>query len=209
MVDEFTDKRGSRKILLLHKYMYNVVHAVNHRVRQKTSHFLPLSSHPSYASFAVMPKAKGRRNWIFLPPVQNWWKYANGCRKTWWSFDVILLSGVTHYYYHLNEAYKFRLCIKCSSTKIGSSNGPLLTLSRHAEEFHVFWSHHCSGRTEKQAVRDALSHGRAPPAFTRTPSRRQPRRVIDELLDAKSSENSGKQTKHEIKTISIPQPAQK
>ncbi|XP_055699610.1 band 4.1-like protein 4 isoform X3 [Phlebotomus papatasi] len=65
-----------------------------------------------------------------------------------------------------------------------------------------------SGRTEKQAVRDALSHGRAPPAFTRTPSRRQPRRVIDELLDAKSSENSGKQTKHEIKTISIPQPAQ-
>ncbi|XP_055689098.1 band 4.1-like protein 4 isoform X1 [Lutzomyia longipalpis] len=65
-----------------------------------------------------------------------------------------------------------------------------------------------SGRTEKQAVRDAMSHGRTPPAFTRTPSRRQPRRVIDELLDAKSSESSGKQAKHEIKTISIPQPAQ-
>ncbi|XP_059611522.1 band 4.1-like protein 4 isoform X2 [Phlebotomus argentipes] len=65
-----------------------------------------------------------------------------------------------------------------------------------------------SGRTEKQAVRDALTHGRAPPAFTRTPSRRQPRRVVDELLDAKSPDNSAKQAKHEIKTISIPQPAQ-
>lgn len=66
-----------------------------------------------------------------------------------------------------------------------------------------------SGRTEKQAVRDAAVQGRAPPVFKRTPSRRQPRRCIDEILDGKNNThkraNNGKQ---EIKSISIPQPAQ-
>lgn len=70
-------------------------------------------------------------------------------------------------------------------------------------------NHIHSGRTEKQVVRDAIGQGRAPPVFKRTPSRRQPRRCIDEILDNKNNahkwQTAGKQ---EIKSISIPQPAQ-
>ena len=42
---------------------------------------------------------------------------------------------------------------------------------------------HNSGRSEKQAAKDALSIGRTPPAFTRVPSKRQPRRVMDDFLN--------------------------
>lgn len=67
-----------------------------------------------------------------------------------------------------------------------------------------------SGRTEKQAMRDAASHGRTPPPFKRTPSRRQPRRVIDDLIDNKFMEANDRAAfgKQESKSISIPQPAQ-
>lgn len=65
-----------------------------------------------------------------------------------------------------------------------------------------------SGRTEKQAVRDAIVQGRAPPVFKRTPSRRQPRRCIDEILDSKNNIHKRVNNKQEIKSISIPQPAQ-
>lgn len=65
-----------------------------------------------------------------------------------------------------------------------------------------------SGRTEKQAVRDAITQGRTPPAFKRTPSRRQPRRCIDEIIDNKSNTQKRMANKQEIKSVSIPQPAQ-
>lgn len=65
-----------------------------------------------------------------------------------------------------------------------------------------------SGRTEKQAVRDAIGQDRAPPLFKRTPSRRQPRRCIDEILDNKNNTQKRAANKQEIKSISIPQPAQ-
>lgn len=65
-----------------------------------------------------------------------------------------------------------------------------------------------SGRTEKQAVRDAIMQNRAPPVFKRMPSRRQPRRCIDEILDNKSNTQKRAANKQEIKSISIPQPAQ-
>lgn len=64
-----------------------------------------------------------------------------------------------------------------------------------------------SGRTEKQAVRDAISNGRTPPVFKRTPSRRQPRRCIDEITDRTNTHRKST-NKQEIKSISIPQPAQ-
>lgn len=59
-------------------------------------------------------------------------------------------------------------------------------------------------------MRDAMSHGRTPPAFKRTPSRRQPRRCIDEIIDSKFMEANGRASfaKQEIKSVSIPQPAQ-
>lgn len=39
-------------------------------------------------------------------------------------------------------------------------------------------------RTDKQTEKDALAAGRAPPAFTRVPSKRQPRRVIDDFFNS-------------------------
>lgn len=73
----------------------------------------------------------------------------------------------------------------------------------------LVFSSSCSGRTEKQAVRDALAHGRSPPNFKRTPSRRQPRRSFDELLEnSKSAAGMQNGNKLETKSISIPQPAQ-
>lgn len=65
-----------------------------------------------------------------------------------------------------------------------------------------------SGRTEKQAVRDALEHGRPPPNFKRTPSRRQPRRLFEEIAENKILDSNKHNAKSEIKTVSIPQPAQ-
>lgn len=64
-----------------------------------------------------------------------------------------------------------------------------------------------SGRTEKQAVRDAISQSRSPPPFVRTPSKRQPRRNIDEHSE-KFNNNTSTLTRHEVKAVSIPQPAQ-
>lgn len=71
--------------------------------------------------------------------------------------------------------------------------------------------HYNSGRTEKQAVRDVLAHGRAPPNFKRTPSKRQPRRSFDEFNDATNnkykldSSNKNHSIQNEIKSVSIPQ----
>lgn len=88
---------------------------------------------------------------------------------------------------------------------------------------------HCSGRTEKQAVRDAQLRARTPPSFTRTPSRRYQRRIVEGANDGMSSVNFkilnqfcklclvqpvDESTKvdhfqqQEMKHISIPQPAQ-
>lgn len=57
-------------------------------------------------------------------------------------------------------------------------------------------------------MRDAMVRGRPPPMFKRTPSRRQPRRCIDEILDNKNNAQKRTANKQEIKSISIPQPAQ-
>ncbi|KAB0801211.1 hypothetical protein PPYR_05565 [Photinus pyralis] len=68
-----------------------------------------------------------------------------------------------------------------------------------------------SGSTEKQAVRDAQLRARTPPSFTRTPSRRYQRRILDGSSDTTQNYDSNKMNHYqqqEIKYISIPQPAQ-
>ncbi|KAK5639100.1 hypothetical protein RI129_011592 [Pyrocoelia pectoralis] len=68
-----------------------------------------------------------------------------------------------------------------------------------------------SGSTEKQAVRDAQLRARTPPSFTRTPSRRYQRRILDGSADTTQSYDTNKMSHYqqqEIKYISIPQPAQ-
>ncbi|XP_058812508.1 band 4.1-like protein 4A isoform X3 [Topomyia yanbarensis] len=64
-----------------------------------------------------------------------------------------------------------------------------------------------SGRTERQQISESMAQQRAPPAFTRTPSRRQPRRIIDEKPEEKIFD-APKYIQQEIKSVSIPQPAQ-
>lgn len=73
--------------------------------------------------------------------------------------------------------------------------------------FFFFISKKNSGRTEKQAVRDALAHARSPPNFKRTPSRRQPRRTFDNNFEA-AKHTADTNKKSEVKSVSIPQPAQ-
>ncbi|KAK4872267.1 hypothetical protein RN001_016391 [Aquatica leii] len=68
-----------------------------------------------------------------------------------------------------------------------------------------------SGSTEKQAVRDAQLRARTPPSFTRTPSRRYQRRMLESGNDSAQNYETNKNTHYqqqEIKYISIPQPAQ-
>ncbi|XP_055852616.1 probable cyclin-dependent serine/threonine-protein kinase DDB_G0292550 isoform X3 [Episyrphus balteatus] len=59
---------------------------------------------------------------------------------------------------------------------------PIQSSSQSSELFTLGSRFRYSGRTEKQAAKDALSIGRAPPPFTRMPSKRQPRRVMDDFL---------------------------
>ncbi|XP_017769983.1 PREDICTED: band 4.1-like protein 4, partial [Nicrophorus vespilloides] len=68
-----------------------------------------------------------------------------------------------------------------------------------------------SGRTEKQAVRDAQIKVRTPPSFSRTPSRRYQRRIVEGANDGLQLEEPVKIDHYqppEIKHVSIPQPAQ-
>ncbi|XP_065089545.1 uncharacterized protein DDB_G0283357 isoform X2 [Ochlerotatus camptorhynchus] len=64
-----------------------------------------------------------------------------------------------------------------------------------------------SGRTERQQMKEVLAQQRAPPPFARTPSRRQPRRIVDEQPEEKIFD-APKYIQQEIKSVSIPQPAQ-
>ncbi|KAF5288131.1 hypothetical protein FQA39_LY15475, partial [Lamprigera yunnana] len=68
-----------------------------------------------------------------------------------------------------------------------------------------------SGSTEKQAVRDAQLRARTPPSFTRTPSRRYQRRILEGANESNQNYEINKSNNYhqqEIKYISIPQPAQ-
>lgn len=64
----------------------------------------------------------------------------------------------------------------------------------------------CSGKTEQKASKDASNINRAPPLFTRKPSRRQIRRNFDSTHHEQSFETDNKR-KFETKSISVPQPA--
>jgi hypothetical protein len=62
-------------------------------------------------------------------------------------------------------------------------------IDKHQRQFLflLFLSlHPYSGRTEKQAQRDAQLRLRSPPQFTRTPSRRYQRRIVEGAQDGKS-----------------------
>ncbi|XP_032294902.1 band 4.1-like protein 4 isoform X6 [Drosophila virilis] len=61
---------------------------------------------------------------------------------------------------------------------------PLPNSQSHAADLFQLGSRFRHSRTDKQMEKDALAAGRAPPAFTRVPSKRQPRRVIDDFFNS-------------------------
>nr|XP_022901841.1 band 4.1-like protein 4 isoform X2 [Onthophagus taurus] len=66
-----------------------------------------------------------------------------------------------------------------------------------------------SGHTEKQAVRDAQLKVRTPPTFSRTPSRRYQRRIVEGANNVGPvDEIKMDHYQSEVKHVSIPQPAQ-
>uniref|UniRef100_A0A182M8I2 FERM domain-containing protein n=1 Tax=Anopheles culicifacies TaxID=139723 RepID=A0A182M8I2_9DIPT len=69
-------------------------------------------------------------------------------------------------------------------------------------------SYRYSARSERQSMKDLSTQQRVPPAFTRTPSRRQPRRVINDPPAEDKMFDAPKYIQQEIKSVSIPQPAQ-
>ncbi|XP_065721415.2 uncharacterized protein [Drosophila suzukii] len=66
---------------------------------------------------------------------------------------------------------------------------PLPSSQSHAADLFQLGSRFRHSRPDKQAEKDALSAGRSPPAFTRTPSKRQPRRVIDDFFNSNGNGN--------------------
>ncbi|XP_070072614.1 uncharacterized protein [Drosophila takahashii] len=66
---------------------------------------------------------------------------------------------------------------------------PLPSSQSHAADLFQLGSRFRHSRPDKQTEKDALSAGRSPPAFTRTPSKRQPRRVIDDFFNGNGSGN--------------------
>ncbi|XP_039231051.1 band 4.1-like protein 4A isoform X8 [Drosophila yakuba] len=66
---------------------------------------------------------------------------------------------------------------------------PLPSSQSHAADLFQLGSRFRHSRPDKQTEKDALSAGRSPPAFTRTPSKRQPRRVIDDFFNSHSHSN--------------------
>ncbi|XP_017122617.1 band 4.1-like protein 4 isoform X3 [Drosophila elegans] len=66
---------------------------------------------------------------------------------------------------------------------------PLPSSQSHAADLFQLGSRFRHSRPDKLTEKDALSAGRSPPAFTRTPSKRQPRRVIDDFFNSQSSGN--------------------
>ncbi|XP_039491308.1 band 4.1-like protein 4A isoform X6 [Drosophila santomea] len=66
---------------------------------------------------------------------------------------------------------------------------PLPSSQSHAADLFQLGSRFRHSRPDKQTEKDALSAGRSPPAFTRTPSKRQPRRVIDDFFNSHSNGN--------------------
>nr|XP_017089367.2 hornerin isoform X1 [Drosophila bipectinata] len=66
---------------------------------------------------------------------------------------------------------------------------PLPSSQSHATDLFQLGSRFRHSRPDKQTEKDALAAGRSPPAFTRTPSKRQPRRVIDDFFNSNGNGN--------------------
>ncbi|XP_021692919.1 uncharacterized protein LOC5580170 isoform X2 [Aedes aegypti] len=115
-----------------------------------------------------------------------------------YGFETPKKSACKHLWKCCVEHHSFFRLVRTAHMQANSGAASLTSLS---SKFRY------SGRTERQQMKEVLSHQRAPPAFTRTPSRRQPRRIVDDHPEEKMFD-APKYIQQEIKTVSIPQPAQ-
>uniref|UniRef100_A0A182NS26 Erythrocyte membrane protein band 4.1-like 4A n=1 Tax=Anopheles dirus TaxID=7168 RepID=A0A182NS26_9DIPT len=143
-------------------------------------------------------------------------------------------TTVAHYYwpriakvYYKGRYFMLRVCDKNNEVSTYGFETPKKSACKHlwkcCVEHHSFFrlvrvapmqatgtlASKYSARSDRQSMKEFATQQRIPPAFTRTPSRRQPRRVLndppppeDKMFDAP------KYIQQEIKSVSIPQPAQ-
>ncbi|XP_058055965.1 uncharacterized protein LOC131207370 [Anopheles bellator] len=141
-------------------------------------------------------------------------------------------TTVAHYYwpriakvYYKGRYFMLRVCDKNNEVSTYGFETPKKSACKHlwkcCVEHHSFFrlvrvapmqatgtlGSKYGGRSERQPMKDIPGQQRIPPAFTRTPSRRQPRRTMVEPVEEKLFD-APKYIQQEIKSISIPQPAQ-
>ncbi|XP_050099346.1 uncharacterized protein LOC126579776 isoform X2 [Anopheles aquasalis] len=148
-------------------------------------------------------------------------------------------TTVAHYYwpriakvYYKGRYFMLRVCDKNNEVSTYGFETPKKSACKHlwkcCVEHHSFFrlvrvapmqangtlGSKYSGRSDRQtSAKDGLpgqQQQRAPPSFTRTPSRRQPRRTMNEMQLPPDDRifDAPKYIQQEIKSISIPQPAQ-
>ncbi|XP_068156533.1 uncharacterized protein [Drosophila tropicalis] len=83
---------------------------------------------------------------------------------------------------------------------------PLPNSQSHATEIFQLGSRFRHSRTDKQTEKDALAAGRPSPAFTRVPSKRQPRRVIDDFFNSNRANGGVGGVTNSILNRPLPQP---
>uniref|UniRef100_A0A182JC47 Erythrocyte membrane protein band 4.1-like 4A n=1 Tax=Anopheles atroparvus TaxID=41427 RepID=A0A182JC47_ANOAO len=143
-------------------------------------------------------------------------------------------TTVAHYYwpriakvYYKGRYFMLRVCDKNNEVSTYGFETPKKSACKHlwkcCVEHHSFFrlvrvapmqatgtlGSKYSGRSERQSMKDVAAQQRIQPTFTRTPSRRQPRRVMhDAQQEAEKLFDAPKYIQQEIKSVSIPQPAQ-
>ncbi|XP_035896424.1 GATA zinc finger domain-containing protein 14 isoform X3 [Anopheles stephensi] len=142
-------------------------------------------------------------------------------------------TTVAHYYwpriakvYYKGRYFMLRVCDKNNEVSTYGFETPKKSACKHlwkcCVEHHSFFrlvrvapmqatgtlASKYSARSERQSMKDLSTQQRVPPAFTRTPSRRQPRRVMNDPPTEDKMFDAPKYIQQEIKSVSIPQPAQ-
>ncbi|XP_053671928.1 uncharacterized protein LOC128722119 [Anopheles nili] len=142
-------------------------------------------------------------------------------------------TTVAHYYwpriakvYYKGRYFMLRVCDKNNEVSTYGFETPKKSACKHlwkcCVEHHSFFrlvrvapmqatgtlGSKYSSRSDRHTGKDLHTQQRVPPVFTRTPSRRQPRRVLNDPPVEDKMFDAPKYIQQEIKSVSIPQPAQ-
>ncbi|XP_046399436.1 band 4.1-like protein 4A isoform X2 [Ischnura elegans] len=121
-----------------------------------------------------------------------------------YGFETPSKQACKHLWKCCVEHHAFFRLVQVSPPHAASSDAPT---SGNGSVFSI--GSRFSGRTEKQAQADAQMRLRSPPQFTRTPSRRYQRRIVEGAQDMPTVEEiAGNENipPQEMKSVSIPQP---